>query len=166
MQALKREIKKLGSLALFFFIGFIYILVVMKLFLKEYSIDTYVFSKAVIGALFAAKAVAILDYAPWLNRFKQAPRYIDVLYKTVVYTLAVVLLGILEKLIHAVRHHEVLAEAIARSLQPSELYRFSAFILCIAVVFFLHNIFAEIDAYLGKGKLYQFFFAQRQSLEK
>jgi hypothetical protein len=163
MQALKREIKKIGSLALFFFIGFIYILVVMKLFLKEYSIDTYVFSKAVIGALFAAKAVAILDYTPWLNRFRQAPRYIDVLYKTLVYTLAVVLLGILEKLIHAFRHHEALAGAIAKSLQPSELYRFLAVILCIAVVFLFHNVFTEIDSYFGKGKLSQFFFAHRQS---
>lgn len=138
----------------------------MKLFLKEYSIDTYIISKAIIGALFAAKAVAILDYTPWLNRFKQSPRYIDVLYKTIIYTLAVVLLGIIEKLIHAFIHHESIADVIAKSLHPQELYKFMAVILCIAVVFLFHNIFTELDAYLGKGKLHQFFFARQRKFEK
>lgn len=166
MQAIKREIQKLSSLALFFFMGFMYILLVMKLFLKEYSIDTYILSKAVIGALFAAKAVAIMDYAPFLNRFKQSPRYIDVFYKTVIYTLAVVVLGVLERFIHAFFHKETIAEAIAKFLHPQELYKFIAVVLCIAVVFLVHNIFTELDIYLGKGKIQQFFFGSRRAFKE
>jgi putative effector of murein hydrolase len=79
MQALKRELKKLTGLFFFFLIGFGYILLVMKLLLREYSIDTYVLSKAIIGALIAAKSVAIMDVTPLFNRFEHLPRYINIL---------------------------------------------------------------------------------------
>ncbi|MEY3827770.1 MAG: hypothetical protein RLZZ148_2591 [Cyanobacteriota bacterium] len=76
MQGLKRELKKIGSLAIFFFIGFGYILLVMKLFLKEYSINSYVLSKAIIGSLVAAKAVAIMDITPLIKRFDRSSSFI------------------------------------------------------------------------------------------
>jgi fucose permease len=52
MEALKRELKKVGSLSLFFFIGYGYILILMKLFLKEFSVDVSIFTKAVIYPTF------------------------------------------------------------------------------------------------------------------
>jgi hypothetical protein len=58
---LTQEFKKAGILALFFTICFVYIFIVMNLFLKTYSIDTYGISKVIIGSLFAAKAILILD---------------------------------------------------------------------------------------------------------
>jgi hypothetical protein len=157
MQALKRELKKIGSLALFFLIGFGYILLVMKLFLKEYSLDAYILSKAIIGALVAAKAVVIMDATPLLNRFKQSPRYISVLYRTFVYTFAVLIIGFIEHILHAYHKTKAIAPAIASLLESENFYRFLAVTLCIAIVFLIHNIFNEIDNYLGKGSLRKFF---------
>lgn len=158
IQALKHEIKKVGTLALFFLIGFGYILLIMKLFLKEYSIDTYIFSKAIIGALVAAKAVAIMDVTPWMNRFEQSPRYLSILYKTFVYTLAVVILGVIEHLLHAYHETKAIAPAFKSFIASENFYQFMAVILCISIVFFLHNIFRELDTYLGKGNMNKFFF--------
>ncbi|MEA5508508.1 hypothetical protein VB715_01900 [Crocosphaera sp. UHCC 0190] len=158
MQALKHEIKKIGSLALFFLIGFGYILVVMKLFLKEYSIDTYVLSKAIIGSLVAAKAVAIMDATPLINRFEQSPRYLRILYKTFVYTLAVLILGIIEHLLHAYHQTKAIVPAFKSFIASENFYQFLAVMLCIAIVFLMHNIFKEIDTYFGKGNLSKFFF--------
>jgi hypothetical protein len=159
MQALKHEIKKIGSLALFFFIGFGYILLLMKLFLKdEYSIDTYILSKAIIGALVAAKAVAIMDMTPWLNRFDQSPRYISVLYKTSVYTFAVLIIGVIENLFHAYHQTKGIAPAIAMFIETRHFSHFLAVTLCVSIVFLIHNIFKEIDEYLGRGSLRKFFF--------
>lgn len=160
MQALKREIKKLGALALFFFIGFGYILLVVKLFLEEYSIDSYVLSQAIIGALVAAKTVAIVDAIPWLGRFRRFPRYVSVLYKTFLYTLTVILIGIVERLIHTYLEKKAIAAAIATFMTPRNLHHFLAVILCIAVVFLIHNILEEIDIYLGKGTLVRFFLSR------
>jgi uncharacterized SAM-binding protein YcdF (DUF218 family) len=160
MQALKREIKKLGTLALFFLISFGYILLIVKLFLKEYSINSYELSKAIIGALVAAKAVAIVDAIPWLGRFREFPRYVSVLYRTFLYTLAVIAIGIVERLIHVYIEKKAIAAAISSFLEPQNLYHFFAVILCIAVVFLIHNILKEIDIYLGEGTTRKFFFSR------
>ena len=69
MEALKRELKKVGSLSLFFFIGYGYIVIIMQLFLKEFAVDVSVFTKVVVYALVSAKSVAIMDMTPWMNRF-------------------------------------------------------------------------------------------------
>lgn len=162
MQALRHEIKKIGSLALFFLIGFGYILLIMKLFLEEYSINTYVLSKAIIGALVAAKAVAIMDVTPWMNRCEQRPRYFGILYKTSIYTLAVLLLGVIEHFFHAYHQTKAIAPAFKSLIASENFYHILAVTLCISIVFLMHNIFREIDSYFGKGNLRKFFLAPPQ----
>jgi hypothetical protein len=158
MTALQREIKKLASLSLFFLVGFGYILLIMKLFLKEYDLNAYVFSKAIIGAIVAAKAVMIMDMTPWMNRFDQSARYIGVLYKTFVYTFAVLVLGFIEHFLHAFHKTKAIIPALQNMIASENFYHFLAVMLCVAVVFLIHNIFKEIDNYLGKGMLNRFFF--------
>ncbi len=65
----------------------------MKLFLEESSITTDVLGKAIVGAIIAAKTVAILDAAMKLEWLENRPRYLSVLYRTFVYTLAALILG-------------------------------------------------------------------------
>ncbi|ACK66801.1 conserved hypothetical protein [Rippkaea orientalis PCC 8801] len=163
MERLKHEVKKIGSLTLFFLIGFSYILLITKLFLKEYSINTYILSKAIVGSLIAAKAVAILDITPWINRFKQSPRYVSILYKTLVYTLAVIILGVIEHLLRAYHQTKALTLAFKSFIASENLYQFLAVILCISIVFLIHNIFQELDIYLGRGTLRNIFLDSAQS---
>jgi hypothetical protein len=158
MQSLKHEIKKISSLALFFLIGFGYILLILKLFIAEYSIDLYVLSKAIIGALVAAKAVAIMDVTPLLNRFEQAPRYLRVLYKTFIYTFAVLIIALIERFFHAYHQTKGIISAFKYLIESGNIYHFTGVILCLLIVFLIHNIFKEMDNYLGKGNLKQFFF--------
>ena len=166
MQALKREIKKIGSLALFFLLGFGYILLIMKLFLKEYSIDTYVLSKAIIGALVAAKAVAIMDATPWMNHLEKSPRYLSILYKSFIYTLAVLILGIIEHLLHAYHQTKSLIPAFKSFLVSENIYQVLAVTLCISIVFFIHNIMRELEIYFGKENVHKFFFGPSQIRSK
>lgn len=160
MEKLKEELKKIGSLSLFFFISFGYILLMMKLFLVEYNIDAYVLSKAFISALVAAKAVAIMDMTPLLNRYEQSPRYISVLYKTFLYTFAVFIIAVIENLFHAYHETKVISEAIKLFLETHHFFHFLAVMMSISIVFLIHNIFQEIDLYLGKETLSKLFFAQ------
>ena len=165
MEALKRELKKVGSLSLFFFIGYGYILILMKLFLKEFSIDVSIFSKVVIYALISAKSVAIMDMTPWMNRFEESPRYLQVLYKTSIYTFAVFVLSLIENLFHAYHEAKALAPALTLFLETRNFNRFLGTLLCVSTIFLIHNIFQELDYYLGKGNLSKFFFKPPQSIE-
>lgn len=162
MEALKHELKKIGSLSLFFFIGYGYILILMKLFLKEFSIDVSIFTKVVIYALISAKSVAIMDMTPWMNRFEESPRYLQVLYKTAVYTFAVFVLSLIENLFHAYHETKALIPALTLFLETRSFDRFLAILLCVSVVFLIHNIFQELDQHLGKGNLSKFFFKRPQ----
>jgi hypothetical protein len=162
MEALKHELKKIGSLSLFFFIGYGYILILMKLFLKEFSIDVSIFTKVVIYALVSAKSVAIMDMTPWMNRFAESPRYLQVLYKTAVYTFAVFVLSLIENLFHAYHETKALIPALTLFLETRSFDRFLAILLCVSAVFLIHNIFQELDQYLGKGNLSKFFFKPPQ----
>ena len=162
MEALKHELKKISSLSLFFFIGYGYTLILMKLFLKEFSVDVSIFAKVVIYALVSAKSVAIMDMTPWMNRFVESPRYLQVLYKTAVYTFAVFVLSLIENLFHAYHETKALIPALTLFLETRSFDRFLAILLCVSAVFLIHNIFQELDQYLGKGNLSKFFFKPPQ----
>ena len=158
MEALKHELKKIGSLSLFFFIGYGYILILMKLLLKEFAVDVSIFAKVVIYALVSAKSVAIMDMTPWMNRFAESSRYLQVLYKTAVYTFAVFVLSLIENLFHAYNETKAVGSALILFLETRSFDRFLAILLCVSTVFLIHNIFQELDCYLGKGSLSKFFF--------
>jgi hypothetical protein len=161
MEKLKEELKKIASLSLFFMIGFGFILVLMKLLLDQYEIDVYVFSKVIISSLVAAKAVAIMDMTPILNRYAHSPRYIEVLYKTFLYTFAVLVISFIENLFHAYRETKAIGGAIELFLETRHFSHFLAVTLCVSMIFLIHNIFQEIDNYLGKGNLTKLFFNQK-----
>ena len=65
---LHREFVAAWPVFLFFSIGFLLLLTIVKLVLANFSIEVPALSKAVIGALFAAKAVLILDETPLARR--------------------------------------------------------------------------------------------------
>ena len=71
---LRREFAAAFPVFLFFVVGFLLLLLLIKLALANFSIEMTALSKAVIGALFAAKAVLILDETPLAHRwFESTP---------------------------------------------------------------------------------------------
>jgi hypothetical protein len=67
------------------------------------------------------------------------------------------ILGLIEGFIEAYRATKQMSTAIAKFLQTESFYHILAVTLCLAVVFFLHNLWNEIDLSLGKGTLSKFF---------
>ena len=165
MEALKRELKKVGSLSLFFFIGYGYIVIIMQLFLNEFAVDVSVFTKVVVYALVSAKSVAIMDMTPWMNRFSESARYLQVIYRTSIYTFAVFVLTFIENLFHAYHETKALMPALTLFLETRNFDRFLGILLCVSTVFLIHNMFQELYQYLGKGNLSKFFFKPPQSIK-
>ena len=58
---LRREFVAAWPVFLFFLVGFLLLLLLIKLALANFSIEVTALPKAVVGALFAAKAALILD---------------------------------------------------------------------------------------------------------
>jgi hypothetical protein len=98
-----------------------------------------------------------MDATPLMKYGREVPRYLRVLYKTFLYTLAVLLLGILEHLWENYHKTKAIGEAFKNLVAEEHFYHILAITLCISAVFLVHNILKEIDIYLGKGSLTNIF---------
>jgi hypothetical protein len=93
---LRREFVAAWPVLLFFVVGFHLLLLIIKLALANFSIEMTALSKAVVGALVAAKAVFILDETSLARRLEQVLRIIAVAVKTFLYGSITLLLGYME----------------------------------------------------------------------
>src|SRR5438105_9755189 len=67
---------------LFFFVAFMLIFLLFKLFVAQYSIEFSAFTKAAVAALIMGKLIPLLDWAQFGNRFEGHRRIVMVAAKT------------------------------------------------------------------------------------
>lgn len=145
--------------AVFFLIGFALILLMVKLFVEQYSIELRVLSNAVLGALFAAKVALILDQRDWA-RSHGYPRAVVVAGKVALYTIGVIILGIAEHLIQNYRASGSFGGAFALFDQHFNGGRFFAIVLCVAMLFTIFFVMQEVNRKMGAGQMYALFFSR------
>jgi hypothetical protein len=153
-----REFIAAWSVFLFFLIGFLLLLMIVKLTLATFSIEATTLSKAIVGALFAAKAVLIMDETRLERHLEHCRRIIAVVVKTFLYGTITVLLGSLERILEARHRVHNFAAAAQYVLAQASLYRFLAWILGVTLVFALYFASFEINERMGEGELWALFF--------
>jgi hypothetical protein len=158
------EVVSILPALLFFLFGFMLVLLVIKLFLAQYSIGFEAFPEAVLGALLAAKAVMILDHRDYA-RLRRFPRVYAVVGKTAIYVLVVFAFGIAERVIHGYRQTGSLRGGILFFLHRSNHDRFFGTMLCVAIVFAAYFVIREIERKHGKGSMYDLFFRKPPALD-
>ncbi len=156
LEKIKEELTTAGIATLYFLCVFLLIIVLKKLLLAHYDISYFGLSAAVIGALIVGKVVVVLD------NFRAGTRYessrspiISILYKTLVYSAAVLLVLAAEKTFHAYQETNDLAAALMQVWQGRERSRILATILCIALAFTGYNLFSAVNRRLANGRLAQ-----------
>jgi hypothetical protein len=159
---LLREFKSLWPVFLFFLGGFLIQLVIIKLAVLQFSIHVAAFSKALVGALLAAKAVLILDETPLARHLEQYRRIIAVAVKTLLYGLGTLLLGYLERFLEALHKAGRFDVAFRDVIDQANVYRFLAWVLGISLVFAIYFTWSEINEHIGEGVLWSLFFQPPQ----
>jgi hypothetical protein len=159
------EFRELLPPTIYFFVGFNLILFTKRLFLAEYLIQFSGFFLATVGALVVGKTVLIADAMPFLRRFDQAPLAQPILFKTVVYSLLVLLVRLLEAFVH----YLIQGGNVGRGGFLDELLgsfswdQFIATQLWIFVLFLVYVTASEINNLLGDGELFKILFTRRSS---
>jgi fumarate reductase subunit D len=143
---------------LFFFIALMVVLVMLKLFISEYSIEFYAFSKAAIGALILGKVVLLMDWAESGHRASTFPRAAVIAFKTLIYGLAVLALGIGERVFHSYRRAGDFPDAFRIVIANANLARFLGCVLLISLLVSAYLAMKEISRAMGKGALFSLFF--------
>ena len=98
-------------MTIFFFITFNLIALTSVLNLKQYGISISAFAAATFGALVVGKVVLITDKLPFVNRYPDKPLIYNVVWKTVIYSVAALLVRYVEHLIHFIREYGSLSAA-------------------------------------------------------
>ena len=155
---LRREFAAAWPVFLFFVVGFLLLLLFIKLALANFSIEMTALSKAVIGALFAAKAVLILDETPLARRLEHRRRIVAVGVKTLFYGAIMLLLGYLERFLDALRRVHSFDDTVRYMIDQANLYRMLSWVLGVSLVFALYFALFEIDKHMGEGELWKLFF--------
>ena len=158
---LHREFLAARPVFIFFLVAFLLQLMIIKLAVAQFSIPITAFSKAVVGALFAAKAVLILDETRIGRSLEHYRRIVAVAIKTVLYGFGTLLLGYLERFLEALYRNASFDGAIRDMIDQANVYRFFAWVLGVTLIFAIYFVFSEIKDYMGKGALWSLFFERR-----
>jgi hypothetical protein len=151
-------IREMAPVVLFFFVAFLLIFVMFKLFVSQYEIEFSAFTKAAIAALILGKVVPFLDWAQSGYRFDTHRRAVVIACKTFIYGLVVIVLGIGENIFHDVRQAGSLGEGINRVVANANLNRFLGLVLLISLTVGSFLVMQEISRAMGKGALFRLFF--------
>ncbi|HWT83051.1 MAG TPA: hypothetical protein VN648_30080 [Candidatus Methylomirabilis sp.] len=96
-QKMKDEIKALAFATLYFGSWIGVLMVLKELILAEYQIEFHGLSLALVGTLVLAKVVLVLDHVPLGAWTRTRPTWVNVLLRTALYALGVLVVLILEK---------------------------------------------------------------------
>ena len=158
---LHREFLAARPVFIFFLVAFLLQAMIIKLAVAQFSIPITAFSKAVVGALFAAKAVLILDETRIGRSLEHYRRIVAVSVKTVLYGFGALLLGYLERFVEALYRDASFDGAVRDMIAQANVYRSFAWVLGVTLIFAIYFVFSEINDYMGKGGLRSLFFERR-----
>jgi uncharacterized protein YacL len=155
---LRREFTAAWPVFLFFLTGFSLLILLIKLALAQFSIETTVLSNALVGALIAAKVALVLDETPLARSLEQYRRIVGVIIKTFFYGTMGLFLGYLERFLEALNKVHHADAAIQYVISHSNHYRLLAWVLGISIIFALYFASFEITLRMGQGELTRLFF--------
>ena len=107
-----------------------------------------------MGAAIVGKVVVVLDKTGAGTRFESGrPPWVGIGYKTIAYSIVVLLVVAAEKVFHAYRETGALAGAVGEVWHGRDRDQILATVVCIALAFTAYNLFSTINRRLANGRL-------------
>jgi hypothetical protein len=158
-------VRELAPVVAFFFVALMLILLLLKLLVAQYSIEFYAFTRAAVGALILGKVVLLMEWEEAGRPKNRFPRAAVVAYKTLLYAVVVIVLGLGEKIFHAARETRSLSGAVRHVIADANLDRFLGQVLLISILVAIYLVIEEIARAMGKGALFRLFFESPSRVE-
>ena len=157
MQKLKDEIRGV-ALATLYFAMWIGVLVALKqLVLAEYRIEFRGLSQALVGALVLAKVVLVLEHVPLGAWIRTRPALVDVILRTALYALGVLVMLLLEKAFEGRHEHGGFGPALVSVFQHAEVHHVWVNTICLSGALLGYNALSVVRRHLGEGGLIRLF---------
>ena len=158
-QKLLKEIKEIIGMTLYFLLFLGLLIVLKKLILDDYQIEFKGFSIAIIGALVMAKVVLLMELIPRGEWVRRQPAIVDVVLRTILYTIGVLVVMLLEKAFES-RHEEGgFGAALQHVFRKRDIYQVWAGTIVVGFSLFGYNLMSVMRLYIGKHQLTSLYFS-------
>lgn len=158
-----RMIRHLLPPTLYFFVAFNLISLTTDLLVHNYWFHLTSFVLASTTALVVGKIVLVVDKIRLIDKFRGAPLIQPILYKTIFYSLVVLIVRFLEKLAHFAFDTGGFGGNFQAEVEAFTWHRFVAVHLWIFICFLIYVTASELNALVGDGQLSRLFFHHRSS---
>jgi hypothetical protein len=148
---------------LYFLVAFNLIVFTTNLMVHDYWFDASTFLVATTTALVVGKAVLVANEIKLIDRFRGAPLIQPILYKTVFYTLIVLVVRAAERFIHLAFDTDGFGPAFQEAVASFSWRRFAAIQIWLFTCFLIYVTATELSALLGEGQMFRLFFRHRSS---
>ncbi len=153
-----KEIKMILRTTAYFAVVFLILMVIKKLDLEDYHIEFTGLSQVLLGSLIMAKVIILMELISLGKWVQHQPAIVDVTIRTILYSLGVALVVLLEK---AFEHrHDVkgFSNAILYVLHNRDIYHVWATTIGAGGAIFVYNSFTVVKRKLGEKGLKKLFF--------
>lgn len=148
---------------IYFFIAFNLISFTTHAAVQNLWFDLPGFILASTTALVVAKVVLVVDRVRVIDKFRGGPLIRPILYKSIFYSLVVLIVRIVEKVVEFAIDTGGFGPAFRNLLLDFTWHRFVAVHLWIFVCFLVYVTATEFNALVGQGQLFRLFFHHRSS---
>ena len=161
---LLHELRQALPPTVYFLVGFNVIVLTTNLIVAQYNVAVSSFALATVGALLVGKAVVVVNTLPLIRRYGRAPLIQLILYKTVIYWLAVILVRVVERFAQF-----SIVEGNAPGSFPSHLLhefswtRFGAISIWVFILFLTYETAWEFSQLFAPGEIRRFLFMRNPS---
>ncbi len=147
----------MGLTTLFFAAWFAVLIAIKSLILAEYSIEFRGLSIALIGALIVAKVVLVLENVPLDKWIRGRSALTDVLVRTTLYGLGVVVVLLVEKAFEARHEFGGFIPSLLQVVRHEDIPHILAAAIGVTGALLLFNTMSVIRRHLGRRSLLELF---------
>ena len=153
MEKLKKEIRSVLLLTLYFAAWLGVLIIIKKLILAEYDIEFKGLTVALVGALVLAKVVLILGHVSLGSWIRKRPALMEAIMRTLFYAFGVFVVLVLEKSFEGRHEYGGFLPSMIANFQTVEGFHVWANVICISGALFVYNIFSVLEKIFGEGAL-------------
>lgn len=157
MEKILHELKLIVLLALYFGSWIAGMMLIKYLLLAEYHIKINDISMVFLGALILSKAVLILEHVPLGNWIVNQPAWFEVLFRTLLYILGVLVILLLEKAFEGRHEYHSFAASLRSVFQHADIYHVWLNFICVSGALLFYNILSVIHRNLGTKAMIKMF---------
>jgi hypothetical protein len=158
---LLHELRLILPPTLYFFCAFNLIVLTTNLLARGYWFALTSFLTATTFAVIVGKVILVTNKFRAIDRFRHAPLIKPILYKTVFYSLVVMLFRMLELIVHFSLDGDGFRVAFAGAVDAFTWHHFFAVQIWLFTCFLIYVTATELSAALGPGRLRRLMFGPR-----